>query len=176
MPTEVKKEIQLEIAHVLFIDIVGYSKLSVKEPPQADAVDLQFCQSSSANRAFTYRMKARDIDRATAASEPMELYCMAHPGSPSALRRPQLSVRSGTWVALLGLNVQDGIAGFGSSIEMALLAFDTQYLKALRPPTQAKAAKIPVKTRRPVSAKSRCGLVADRWNAEPLVLNPFQSL
>jgi len=28
---EVKKEIQLEIAHVLFIDIVGYSKLSVNE-------------------------------------------------------------------------------------------------------------------------------------------------
>ncbi|PYI55335.1 MAG: hypothetical protein DMC62_03440, partial [Verrucomicrobia bacterium] len=31
MPAEVKKEIQLEIAHVLFIDIVGYSKLSVNE-------------------------------------------------------------------------------------------------------------------------------------------------
>src|SRR5437762_13793197 len=31
MSTEVKKEIQLEIAHVLFIDIVGYSKLSGKD-------------------------------------------------------------------------------------------------------------------------------------------------
>src|SRR5437660_2965535 len=31
MSTAVKKEIQLEIAHVLFIDIVGYSKLSVNE-------------------------------------------------------------------------------------------------------------------------------------------------
>jgi TolB-like protein/class 3 adenylate cyclase len=31
MPAEVKKEIQLEIAHVLFIDIAGYSKLSVNE-------------------------------------------------------------------------------------------------------------------------------------------------
>jgi adenylate cyclase len=31
MPSEVKKEIQLEIAHVLFIDIVGYSKLSIDE-------------------------------------------------------------------------------------------------------------------------------------------------
>jgi serine/threonine-protein kinase len=29
--TEVKKEIELEIAHVLFLDIVGYSKLSVNE-------------------------------------------------------------------------------------------------------------------------------------------------
>jgi hypothetical protein len=31
MSSEIKKEIQLEIAHVLFIDIVGYSKLSVNE-------------------------------------------------------------------------------------------------------------------------------------------------
>src|SRR6059058_3629337 len=31
MPAEVKKEIQLEIAHVLFIDIVGYSKLSIND-------------------------------------------------------------------------------------------------------------------------------------------------
>ena len=31
MPAEVKKEIELEIAHVLFIDIVAYSKLSVNE-------------------------------------------------------------------------------------------------------------------------------------------------
>ncbi|MFZ3377415.1 MAG: adenylate/guanylate cyclase domain-containing protein, partial [Chthoniobacterales bacterium] len=31
MSAEVKKEIQLEIAHVLFIDIVGYSKLSINQ-------------------------------------------------------------------------------------------------------------------------------------------------
>jgi TolB-like protein/Tfp pilus assembly protein PilF len=31
MDVEIKKEIELEIAHVLFIDIVGYSKLSVNE-------------------------------------------------------------------------------------------------------------------------------------------------
>src|SRR5437016_1435084 len=31
MADEVKKEIQLEIAHVLFIDIVGYSKLSISD-------------------------------------------------------------------------------------------------------------------------------------------------
>src|SRR3954465_9082983 len=31
MAAEVKKEIELEIAHVLFFDIVGYSKLSVNE-------------------------------------------------------------------------------------------------------------------------------------------------
>src|SRR5436305_9308275 len=37
MTAEVKKEIQLEIAHVLFIDIVGYSKVSINE--QRGAVD-----------------------------------------------------------------------------------------------------------------------------------------
>ena len=31
MPIEIKKEIQLEIAHVLFIDMVGYSKLSIND-------------------------------------------------------------------------------------------------------------------------------------------------
>src|SRR5205085_12344569 len=31
MSAEVKKEIELEIAHLLFLDIVGYSKLSVNE-------------------------------------------------------------------------------------------------------------------------------------------------
>jgi TolB-like protein/Tfp pilus assembly protein PilF len=37
MSVESKKEIQLEIAHVLFIDIVGYSKLSIND--QRSAVD-----------------------------------------------------------------------------------------------------------------------------------------
>src|SRR6266436_1184609 len=37
MSAEIKTEIQLEIAHVLFIDIVGYSKLSINE--QRAAVD-----------------------------------------------------------------------------------------------------------------------------------------
>src|SRR5438093_10536414 len=37
MSTEVSKQIALEIAHVLFIDIVGYSKLSTND--QRAAVD-----------------------------------------------------------------------------------------------------------------------------------------
>ncbi len=31
MATEIKQEIALEIAHVLLIDIVGYSKLSIND-------------------------------------------------------------------------------------------------------------------------------------------------
>ena len=37
MSAEIKKEIQLKIAHVLFVDIVGYSNLSINE--QRAAVD-----------------------------------------------------------------------------------------------------------------------------------------
>ena len=57
MPIEIKKEIELEIAHVLFIDIVGYSKLSINE--QRAAVDdltqivratEQFQQAEAADR------------------------------------------------------------------------------------------------------------------------------
>ena len=35
MATDATKEIQFEIGHVLFIDIVGYSKLSVNEQHRA---------------------------------------------------------------------------------------------------------------------------------------------
>jgi len=50
------------------------------------------------------------------------------------VRRPKLSVRSGAWIALLGQGVQDGICGFGATVEGALRAFDAQYLAALRAP------------------------------------------
>src|SRR5215510_627917 len=57
MPAEVKKEIELEIAHVLFLDIVGYSKLSVNEQ-HAQVEELneivrlceQFRKAEAANR------------------------------------------------------------------------------------------------------------------------------
>src|SRR5213592_2268381 len=57
MSTQVKKEIQLEIAHVLFIDIVGYSKLSVNEQHaaveelnQIARASEQFQRAEAANR------------------------------------------------------------------------------------------------------------------------------
>src|SRR5438309_11500607 len=57
MPAEVKKEIQLEIAHVLFIDIVGYSKLSINE--QHAAVD----ELNAAVRSSEQLEKAEALDR-----------------------------------------------------------------------------------------------------------------
>ena len=57
MPAEVKKEIELEIAHVLFTDIVGYSKLSVNEQHarieelnQIVRLSEQFQKAEAANR------------------------------------------------------------------------------------------------------------------------------
>jgi class 3 adenylate cyclase len=55
-----KKEIQLEIAHVLFIDIVGYSKLSIsgqhaaiEELNQVVRATEQFQRAGAANRLIT---------------------------------------------------------------------------------------------------------------------------
>src|SRR5881275_2197281 len=57
MSAEVKKEIELEIAHVLFLDIVGYSKLSVNEQHgrvdelnQIVRASKQFQKAEAANR------------------------------------------------------------------------------------------------------------------------------
>jgi hypothetical protein len=63
----------------------------------------------------------------------IELYFEAHPGGPAAMRRPRVSKQGGVWVALLGPNVQSGVAGIGSTVEAALAAFDRQYLLRLRP-------------------------------------------
>ena len=57
MSAEIKKEIQLEIAHVLFIDIVGYSKLSINQ--QGAAVD-ELTQIVRATEQF---QKAEASDR-----------------------------------------------------------------------------------------------------------------
>jgi hypothetical protein len=71
-----------------------------------------------------------------AAMHRMELYCAAHPGSPSAARRPQLIYRGQLWIALLGRNEEEGIVGIGQTVEAALRAFDAQYLAGLRPPSE----------------------------------------
>lgn len=79
-------------------------------------------------------LRGRDItDYALAAMEQMELYCTAHPGGPSAVRRPRLFVRGDLWIALLGPSVEEGIVGIGPTVTAALRAFDTQYLAGLRP-------------------------------------------
>jgi hypothetical protein len=77
------------------------------------------------------------MDYAAAAMQQMESYCAAHPGSPSAVRRPRLFFRSELWIALLGPSMEEGIVGIGSTIAAALRAFDTQYLAGRRPTGKA---------------------------------------
>ncbi len=77
--------------------------------------------------------RGRVTDHAAAATEQMELYCRARPGSPSAVRRPQLFFRGELWIALLGPSVEEGIVGIGATVVAALRAFDVQYLAGLRP-------------------------------------------
>ena len=76
------------------------------------------------------------VDYTAAANEQMDLYCAAHPGSPSAVRRPKLFLRSELWIALLGPTIEGGIVGIGPNVTAALRAFDVQYLAGLRPPDE----------------------------------------
>jgi hypothetical protein len=79
------------------------------------------------------------VDPTATAIERMNLYCAAHPRSPSAVRRPHLKARGDLWIALLGPSVEEDIIGIGATVEAALRAFDAQYLAGLRPPTAAVA-------------------------------------
>ena len=74
------------------------------------------------------------VDRTLAAMQEMERYCAAHPQGPAATRRPRLSIRGRTFVALLGPANEEGIAGFGDNVQAALRAFDVQYSRSLTPP------------------------------------------
>jgi hypothetical protein len=76
----------------------------------------------------------RAVDQTLAAMEEMERYCTAHPRGPAATRRPRLSIRGRTFVALLGPAIEEGITGFGDTVQAALRAFDAQYSRALTPP------------------------------------------
>jgi hypothetical protein len=95
--------------------------------------------------------RRRIVDYAASALEQMKHYCVAHPGSPSALRRPQLFVRGDLWIALLGPNLEEGIVGIGPTVTAALRAFDAQYLVG-RPPNEISS---PMKPRQSYSVQLR---------------------
>src|SRR5213083_2750294 len=88
------------------------------------------------NRNGRTPRRRRVVDYAAAAIEQMKVYCASHPGSPSAVRRPQLFFRSDLWIALLGPTIEEGIVGIGPTVAAALRAFDVQYLAGLRPPVE----------------------------------------
>src|SRR5215472_5443962 len=81
------------------------------------------------------------VDYAAAAIEQMDIYCIANPDSPSAVRRPKLFVRSDLWIALLGPTIEQGIVGIGPNIAAALRAFDAQYNASLPNGTISRSIK-----------------------------------
>ena len=122
MSTEIRKEIQLEIAHVLFIDIVGYSKLSINE--QHAAVE----ELSQIVRASEQLQRAEAADRLLkiATGDGMALVFYTSPEAPAqcavqisrALKQhPHLKLRmgihSGPVSGVVDVNNRPNLAGAG---------------------------------------------------------------
>src|SRR4026208_715914 len=135
MSAEVKKEIELEIAHVLFLDIVGYSKLSVNE--QHARVDElngivrlseQFQKAEGANRILKiptgdgmalvfYRSPeepaqcAFEISRALKDNQRLQVRMGIHSGPISGV----VDVNERTNVAGAGINVAQRVMDCGDA-------------------------------------------------------------
>jgi TolB-like protein len=120
MSAEVKKEIQLEIAHVLFIDIVGYSKLSMNE--QRAAVE----ELNHAVRGSDQFQKAGAADRLIKipTGDGMALVFYTNPEAPvqcaievsrvAHLRLPlRMGVHSGPVSGVVDVNGRANLAGAG---------------------------------------------------------------
>src|SRR6266704_569456 len=131
MAPEITKEIQLEIAHVLFIDIVGYSKLSVKD--QHAAVE-QLNQVVRASEQFQRADSAGRLLK-VATGDGMALVFYTSPEAPAqcaveisrALKEhPGLQLRmgihSGPVSGVVDVNERANLAGAG--INMAQRVMD----------------------------------------------------
>lgn len=53
---------------------------------------------------------------------------------PSVMWKPKLTIDGNQWCALYGENLQNGVAGFGDSPELAMYAFDVEWGKKLTTP------------------------------------------
>jgi TolB-like protein/Tfp pilus assembly protein PilF/class 3 adenylate cyclase len=130
MPSETKKEIQLEIAHVLFIDIVGYSKLSINE--QHAAVE----ELNEIVRASEQFQKAEAASRLLKipTGDGMALVFYTSPETPAqcaveisrALKeRPRLQLRmgvhSGPVSGVIDVNGHANLAGAGLNMAQRVM-------------------------------------------------------
>src|SRR3984893_12760184 len=130
MSIEIKKEIQLEIAHVLFIDIVGYSKLAINE--QRAAID----ELAQAVRASEQVQKADAAGRLIKipAGDGMALVFYKSPEEPvqcaleisRALKEhPKLQLRmgvhSGPVSGVIDVNGQANLAGGGLNMAQRVM-------------------------------------------------------
>src|SRR5215468_11055313 len=125
MSAEIKEEIQLEIAHVLFVDIVGYSKLSINE--QRVAVD-QLTQIVRATEQF---QKAEASERLIkiATGDGMALVFYTSPEAPvrcavelsRALKdhlqlRLRMGIHSGPVSGVIDVTGRTNLAGAGLNL------------------------------------------------------------
>src|ERR1700732_3946406 len=130
MSTEVKKKIQLEIAHVLFIDIVGYSKLSIND--QRAAIDElnqvvrsseEFQSAEAAGRLIKiptgdgmalvfYKSPAQPVECGLEISRALKTY-------PEL--RVRMGVHSGPVSAVTDLNDRTNAAGIGINIAQRVM-------------------------------------------------------
>src|SRR5438132_4051964 len=130
MPAEVKKEIQLEIAHVLFIDIVGYSKLSIND--QHAAVE-ELNQVVRASEQFQLAEVAGRLLK-IATGDGMALVFYTSPEAPaqcafeisSALKEhPRLQLRmgihSGPVSGVVDVNNRPNLAGAGLNMAQRVM-------------------------------------------------------
>ena len=125
MPAEVKKEIELEIAHVLSLDIVGYSKLSVKEQHARieelnEIVRLceQFRKAGAAGRLL--KIPTGDGMALVFYKSPEEPVQCAFEISRALKERPRLQLRmgihSGPVNGVVDVNERTNVAGAGINI------------------------------------------------------------
>src|SRR5260370_14034429 len=130
MSAEIKKKSQLEIAHVLFIDIVGYSKLSINE--QLTAID----ELTQAVRASEQVQNAEAAARLIkiAAGDGMALVFYKSPEEPleyaleisRALKgHPKIQLRmgvhSGPVSGVIDVNGQANLAGAGLNMAQRVM-------------------------------------------------------
>src|SRR4029079_131881 len=131
MSVEIKREVQFEIAHVLFIDIVGYSKLSINE--QHAAVE----ELNRTVRAYEQFQRAEAANRLIMipTGDGMVLVFYSNPEAPaqcaveisrSLKEHPRLQLRmgihSGPVSGVLDVNERANLAGAG--INMAKRVMD----------------------------------------------------
>jgi len=130
MSTEINKQIELEIAHVLFIDIVGYSKLSINE--QRTAVN----ELTEVVRGSDQYQKAEAAGRLIKipTGDGMALVFYTSPEAPaqSAIEisrilkeRPRLQVRmgvhSGPVSGVIDVNGHANLAGAGLNMAQRVM-------------------------------------------------------
>src|SRR5438093_4765833 len=122
MSVEVKKEIELEIAHVLFIDTVGYSKLLIDD--QRTLIDT-LNQIVRGTAEFQSAEAARKLIK-IATGDGMALVCYTRPQAPveCALQisrglkehpelRLRMGVHSGPVSGVIDVNERANVAGAG---------------------------------------------------------------